>query len=289
MALPVIAAGIAMAAAGALSGIAGAFQSSSRQKRAIEAQREAALGRLADSEREARNAFDRAKYEAARNAGMADYALDRQGTQLETAFNGFVGDFNYGQEAQAMENQAARMGAGGSFGGAWSDTGYSGVRTGSSNYEALAQEEDLYQQQFTLALEGQRRAGESQLRDAFTAFDNNLYEISAGRGEAEYLRQSFREGGSQYGAYQDQMLTMQNERKRINESSDFALDNASLGPLDYLTAFLGGGAGGFQTGANIGSAIGDYAPQAAPQYSVNTVTRGSRITRYPKFVNKVGA
>jgi hypothetical protein len=250
--------GLITAAAGAASGVFGAFQTSRQQKKALEAQREAALGRLADSEREARNTFDRAQYEAFRNAGRADLALDRQATQLETAFNAFTGDYNYGQQAQGLQNQISQMNAGEQSGAAYSGLGYSGVRTGSSNYQALARDEDLYQQQFALALEGQRRDSGNQLRDAFASLDNSLYEISSGRGEAEYLRQSFQEGGSQYGAYRDQMQAMANERERISRGSDVALDNATLGPLDYVTAFLGGGASGFQTGASIGAAANDF-------------------------------
>jgi hypothetical protein len=254
-------AGIAMAAAGAVSGLFGGIQSSQRQKKALRDQREAALGRLADSEREARNAFDRAKYEAFRNAGRADLALDRQATQLETAFNSFVGDYNYGQEAQGLQNQTARMDAGTSFGGAYSDMGYGGVRSGSSNYQALAREEDLFQQQFDLSLEGQRRESDNQLRNAFTSFGDNLSQISEGRADAEYLRDSFQMGGSQYGAYRDQMQTMENERERINRSADTALDNASLGPLDYITVLLGGGTSGFQAGTNVGYSMDQYLSQ----------------------------
>jgi type II secretory pathway pseudopilin PulG len=269
-----------MAAAGALSGLFGGITGANRQKKAIEDQRAAALGRLADSEREARNSFERARYEAARNAGRADQALDRQATQLETAFNSFTGDYNYGQEAQSLQNQITQMNAGGSFGGAYSDMGYGGVRSGSSNYQALAQQEDLYEQQFSLALEGQRRDSENQLRNAFTSFDNSLYQISEGRGEAEYLRDSFQMGGSQYGAFQDQMTTMQNERDRITRSADTALDNAALGPMDYITAILGGGTGGFQTGVNIGSAADDFLTPA-PKAKIPNKNGGIKI--YPKM------
>ncbi|MDR2184978.1 MAG: hypothetical protein LBO80_04845 [Treponema sp.] len=281
MAIDALAIGLGMAAAGAVSGVLGIFQNSRRQRKAIEDQRAAALGRLADSEREARNSFDRAKYEALRNAGQAGLALDRQETQLETAFNSFVGDHNYGQKARGQENQAAMMSAGEGFGGAYSDLGYSGVRAGSSNYQALAQREDLYQQQFALALEGQRREGESQLRDAFTAFDNNLYQIDSGRGEAEYLRKSFQKGGAQFGAYQDQMLTLQNERERIKTSSDTALDNAALGPLDYITAVLVGGNSGFQTGMNIGGSLNEFWPPGTEQPAAK---KPRKIDYYkPKF------
>ncbi|MDR2184995.1 MAG: hypothetical protein LBO80_04930 [Treponema sp.] len=268
---------LGLAAAGAASGVLGLFQNAKRQKKSLEDQRAAALGRLADSEREARNAFERSKYEALRNAARADQALDRRASQLETAFNAFTGDYNYAQEAQSRENQAARMGAGESFGAAYSDLGYSGVRAGSSNYQALAQREDLYEQQFALALEGQRREGESQLRDAFASFGNSLYEVSSGRGDAEYLRGSFQQGGSQFGAYQDQMLTLENERKRIKASAETALENAAPGPLDYITAVFGGGAAGFQTGAYIGGALDDYRTPK-PQYPT---TLGSRKIGYP--------
>jgi hypothetical protein len=264
--IPAIAVGIGMAAGGALSGLFGGIQNAARQRRAIEAQREAALGRLADSEREARNAFGRAKYDAFRNAGLADRAMDRQATQLETAFNSFVGDYNYGQEAGSLQNQIERMNAGEQFGAAYSDLGYSGVRSGSSNYQALSQQEDLYEKQFTLALEGQRRESENQLRNAFTSFGNNLYDLNSGRADAEYLRNSFEMGGNQYGAYQDQMQTMANERERIKKSADTALDNAALGPLDYITALLGGGTAGFQTGASIGKAIQDFKEPPKPNY-----------------------
>lgn len=236
---------------GAVTGGISTYLQGEKQKKLIEQQKQAALSRLADSGREARNAFARAKAEAGRNAAAADRRLDRRAGQLETAYDRLSGDYNLSMAAMGLEQNAARIGMEQSSGAAYSDLGYSGVRSGSSNYAAAASQDDLYQKQFGMALAQQANANESQLTQTLQGYDNAFYGIAEGRREASLLRASYEEGGLQRQAYDDQMQTLSNERGRIISGAAGAAELAAPGVLDYITGIAGGASGGLTLGGQI--------------------------------------
>jgi hypothetical protein len=236
---------------GAVTGGISTYLQGEKQKKLIEQQRKAALSRLADGGREARNAFARAKAEAGTNAAAADRNLDRRAGLLETAYDRLSGDYNLSMAAMGLEQNAARIGVEQGSGAAYSDLGYSGVRSGSSNYAAAASQDDLYQKQFASALTRQAAADESALRQTLQGYDNAFYGIAEGRREASLLRASYEEGGLQRQAYKDQMQTLANERERIETGAADAAELAAPGVLDYITGIAGGASSGFNLGSGI--------------------------------------
>ncbi|MDR2097871.1 MAG: hypothetical protein LBP37_05055 [Spirochaetaceae bacterium] len=229
---------------GALAGGISTKLQGDKQRKQLERQRDAALARSMEAERQAKNAFGRAKAEANANAAKADRNLERQAGQLEDAYDRLSGDYNLSMAARGLEAQAARTGMEQNAGSAYSALGYSGVRGGSSNYAAAAANEDLYQQQFASSLELQANADESALRQTLQSYDDSFYGIAEGARETSALRASFEEGGLQKAAFNDQLKSFSFEQNMIRSDAEAALDAARPGVLDYATGIFSGASQG---------------------------------------------
>ena len=227
--IPIIAAAAVGAAAGGLS----VFQRSRREQDQIRQQQ-----RLSREAFRYQQAFSDGMFNLQRSHSLKELGIQRN--RLAQAFETDVATFNMGLEGQALQNQAAQISLAGNTGLAVAQQGASGVR----GSDTLQRRVDFHEGQLNRQLDLQGRGNTLFLQNMATQYSNQFNDI--GR-EID----SWGDGGFRFEARQLSDMFAQQMHGLQMRGYRQAMDNARAGPLDYLSAILGGGASGASFGSQI--------------------------------------
>ena len=215
--------------------------------------------------------FLAAKEQAERNADQADLQADLTDKSLDIAentlsqnFNAAVDDLYLNQQADTYNWNAQAMQAGSSEGAAYSNLAASGVRAGSSLSDAVLMESAVNENQLQFAQDSKRRSDSNNLASMLSNLATNRFGIEENRigaditrSDARYLRNSYLEGGHNYNLYKNQLESLKQTTDYNVTKANYQIEQHSGWQSFWngVIAFHGGGASGFQTGYNIGSAF----------------------------------
>ena len=215
--------------------------------------------RLAEAEEQ----FNKAKDEANRNADQADLQANMTDKAADITEQGLSNDFNaaidsmyLGQMQDTMGWNSAAMQMGSSEGASYAGLAASGVRAGSSLSDAVLMESATNEAQLQFAQDAKRRSDNNNLAQVLNGLAGqrfSIYQNRVGadqtRADAQYLRQSFEEGGHNWNLYQ-------NNKDQLNLKYDYEIKQHKdwRAGLNAASAFLGYGVKGFQTGYNFQNA-----------------------------------
>lgn len=273
--------GIVMAAIGATAGLWGSLVDDAQARDEAAAAKEHAQKQTALQLENARLDFESAKEKAERNAKqqekqaeLTDKTLDVTETGLSNDFNTAIDNMYLSQESDAYSWNMAAMQAGSTEGTELANIAGSGVRAGSSLSDAVEMESATNAAQLQFSQDAKRRSDSNNLASVLNGLAGNRYSIESNRigadlmrDEAQYLRNSYLEGGSNYNLYQ-------NQKKLIEENGNYQIQayereyrkhegwNAFA---NSMIAFHTMGAKGFSTGYNIGNSFNDM---SKPNYNI---------------------
>lgn len=273
--------GIVMAAIGATAGLWGSLVDDAQARDEAAAAKEHAQKQTALQLENARLDFESAKEKAERNAKqqekqaeLTDKTLDVTETGLSNDFNTAIDNMYLSQESDAYSWNMAAMQAGSTEGAELANIAGSGVRAGSSLSDAVEMESATNAAQLQFSQDAKRRSDSNNLASVLNGLAGNRYSIESNRigadlmrDEAQYLRNSYLEGGSNYNLYQ-------NQKKLIEENGNYQIQayereyrkhegwNAFA---NSMIAFHTMGAKGFSTGYNIGNSFNDM---SKPNYNI---------------------
>jgi len=262
-------AGIVIAAVAATAGAIGSAMDDKRAREAA-ARNKAYIEQMYKIKKdEAKERFELAKEQAERNAAQTEKQADLTDESLNVTEQGLSNDFNaaidqlyLGQEADAMNWNAQSMQAGSSEGAAYSNLAGSGVRAGSSLSDAVLMESATNAAQLQFSQDAKRRSDDNNLASVLNNLAGNKWNIQQNRigadimrEDAQYLRNSYLEGGHNWNLYQNQLKALKTDVNYNITELDYEYENHSgwNAFANSMIAFHTMGAKGFQTGYNIGN------------------------------------
>lgn len=223
--------------------------------------------------------YEKAKKEAERNAKqqekqaeLTDKTLDVTETGLSNDFNTAIDNMYLSQESDAYSWNMAAMQAGSTEGAELANIAGSGVRAGSSLSDAVEMESATNAAQLQFSQDAKRRSDSNNLASVLNGLAGNRYSIESNRigadlmrDEAQYLRNSYLEGGSNYNLYKNQLDMLEDrystERYRMKTQLQNLKDTEAL---NAFASFFSGSAKGFSAGYNVGTA---FSNMSKPDYS----------------------
>ena len=263
--------GIIGAAVGGIAAFAGSLWDDARGREQAAAQKEHLEKMYAINKQRAKEEFEQAKEQADRNAkqqelqaDLTDESLDITERTLSNDFNTAIDDMYLNQAADAMTWNAQSMQAGSSEGAAYSNLAASGVRAGSSLSDAVQMESATNAAQLQFSQDAKRRSDDNNLAGVLNNLAGNRFNIQQGRigaditrDNAQYLRNSFQEGGHNWNLYQNQL-------KALKTNADYDISKANYeyeqhsGANAFWNSFIALNSGskqGFQTGYNTAETV----------------------------------
>ena len=261
--------GIIAAVAGATAGVWGSLVDDSRARDKAARQKEQVEEQLRLNRERAALEFKAAKEKADRNAKQQELQADLTDKSLDVTEQGLSNDFNaaidqmyLSQEADAYEWNAQAMQMGSEEGAALASAAASGVRAGSSLSDAVEMQSATNAAQLQFSQDAKRRSDDNNLASVLNNLAGNKYGIQQSRigadvmrDEAQYLRNSYLEGGSNWNLYQNQLASLESQAKYQTDMLDKEY-NEHAGWNAFANAFIAAntmGAKGFQTGYSIGN------------------------------------
>ncbi len=203
------------AAAGAASGLAGTIQQGKDEWTKADDQQKFIDAIYLENVKQADEDFAKAKDEAERNAEQADaqadltdQSLDITETAVSNDINTAIDNLYLSQAGNTIGWNNALMQAGKSEGAAYASLAGSGVRAGSSLADAVLMESAVNESQLQFSQNAQRRSDNNNLGAVLNNLAGNqfnTYQNRVGadvqRDNANYLRNSYLEGGHNYNLY----------------------------------------------------------------------------------------
>ena len=220
--------------------------------------------------KQAEDDFKAAKDEAERNAkkgeaeaDLTDLGADLTETAVSNDFNAAIDDLYLSQARDAWNWNSAAMQAGSSAGASYAALAGSGVRAGGSLSDAILMESSLNSAQLQFSQDAKRRQDNNNLGSVLNQLAGNRfgiyqnrYRADVTRDDANWLRNSYLEGGNNYILYQDTLDIMhtkyQNEWNRLDDYQTQIEDNRHW---KAITAFFGGASKGASVGYKAGTAF----------------------------------
>lgn len=266
-----IIAGIIVAAVAGTAALIGSKLDDQREAQRLGRQKQYIEDNYLLNKKRAEEEFAQAKEQAERNAAQAekqadltDQSLDIAEESLSQDFNATIDDLYLNEMADTQNWNMSAMQAGSSEGAAYSNLAASGVRAGSSLSDAVLMESAVNENQLQFAQDAKRRSNENQLSSVLNNLAGNRFNIQQNRigadiqrDDAAYLRNSYLEGGHNYNLYQNQLDQMAlNKGYQYQEANFEQKQHTGINSfMNGLTAFLSGGAKGFQTGYNFSNTV----------------------------------
>lgn len=266
-----IVAGIIVAAVAGTAALIGSKLDDQREAQRLGRQKQYIEDNYLLNKKRAEEEFAQAKEQAERNAAQAekqadltDQSLDIAEESLSQDFNATIDDLYLNEMADTQNWNMSAMQAGSSEGAAYSNLAASGVRAGSSLSDAVLMESAVNENQLQFAQDAKRRSNENQLSSVLNNLAGNRFNIQQNRigadiqrDDAAYLRNSYLEGGHNYNLYQNQLEQMAlNKGYQYQEANFEQKQHTGINSfMNGLTAFISGGAKGFQTGYNFSNTV----------------------------------
>lgn len=266
-----IVAGIIVAAVAGTAALIGSKLDDQREAQRLGRQKQYIEDNYLLNKKRAEEEFAQAKEQAERNAAQAekqadltDQSLDIAEESLSQDFNATIDDLYLNEMADTQNWNISAMQAGSSEGAAYSNLAASGVRAGSSLSDAVLMESAVNENQLQFAQDAKRRSNENQLSSVLNNLAGNRFNIQQNRigadiqrDDAAYLRNSYLEGGHNYNLYQNQLEQMAlNKGYQYQEANFEQKQHTGINSfMNGLTAFISGGAKGFQTGYNFSNTV----------------------------------
>ena len=183
---------------------------------------------------------------------MTDKTADITETGLSNDFNTVIDNMYLGQASDAIEWNNASMQIASQTGTSYAGLAASGVRAGSSLSDAVLMESATNEAQLQFAQDAKRRSDDNNLASVLNNLAGqkyNIYQNRVGaditRDDAQYLRNSYLEGGHNWNLYQ-------NNKAQLNLKYDYEIDQHTgwNKALNAAGAFFGFGSKALQTGYN---------------------------------------
>lgn len=220
--------------------------------------------------KQAEDDFKAAKDEAERNAkkgeaeaDLTDLGADITETAVSNDFNAAIDDLYLSQASDTWNWNSAAMQAGSSAGASYAALAGSGVRAGGSLSDAILMESSLNSAQLQFSQDAKRRSDNNNLGSVLNQLAGNRFGIyqnrygaDVTRDDANWLRNSYLEGGNNYNLYQDTLDIMhkkyENEWDRLDKYQDDIEENRHM---KAFAAFFGGASQGASVGYKAGNAF----------------------------------
>lgn len=264
-------AGIVVAAVSATAGVIGSALDDKRARESA-ARNKAYIEQMYRINKErAKEEFEAAKEQAERNAArteqqaeLTDKSLDITEQGLSNDFNAAIDQLYLGQENDAMSWNAQSMQAESLEGASYANLAASGVRSGSSLSDAVQMESATNAAQLQFSQDAKRRSDDNNLASVLNNLAGNRWNIQQNRigadimrEDAQYLRNSYLEGGHNWNLYQNQLKSLKTTTNYQATELDYEYDYHSgwNAFANSMIAFHTMGAKGFSTGYNIGNAF----------------------------------
>lgn len=278
-------AGIISAAVGGIAGMASSLWGDKEARGRIAKEKEYQKQLYELNKKEAEEKYKQAKEQAERNAAQTEIEADLTDKSLDVTEQGISNDFNaaidqmyLSQESDAWTWNTAAMQAGSSEGAAYSNIASSGVRAGSSLNDAVQMESATNAAQLQFSQDAKRRSDDNNLASVLNDLAGNKFAIQQNRigadiarDNAQYLRNSYAEGGRNYNLYQLQLEELKANYDYKNEQLDYEYGQHS-GWNSFWNSFIKlntGGAQGFNTGYNIGETFRNASKPKTNNYTTS--------------------
>lgn len=220
--------------------------------------------------------FDLAKKEANYNADKSDEQVDFSEGIVSDDFNAQIGQIQLGQENELAGWNLSAMSAGASEGDALSQAAASGVRSGSSMSEAIDLQSAVNSWQLQMAQDTSRAVASENLRSATAGLNESAFGFQVNRDAANYLRDSFEAGGSEYELYKTTRQNRVDEYQDAIDEINDAIEEAEDWKRNTLGAVLElHGLGGLQTGMQVESFVSNFVPNT---YNTGGGTGGESVS-----------
>ena len=215
--------------------------------------------------------YNNAKDEANRNAEEAKLQADLKDAEQTKTEQIVSGDFNtaidnmylsQANDAWSWNDAASQMGS--SEGAAYSALAGSGVRAGSSLSDAVMIDSTANGAQLQFSQEAKRRSDNNNLAGVLNNLAGNQFGIMQNRigadltrSNAQYLIDSYLEGGANWNIYKNNLAQMDQSysAKRNQLLTEKSRKSGWNAVLDAGTSFLTMGASGFKTGYDLQNII----------------------------------
>lgn len=260
------------AIAGATSGLVGTIQTGKEEWTKANDYQKYIDDLYLENVKQADEEFAKAKEEADRNADQADaqadltdQSLDITETAVSNDINTAIDNLYLSQAGNALSWNNAAMQAGSSEGAAYASLAGSGVRAGSSLSDAVLMESAVNESQLQFSKDAQRRSDNNNLGSILNNLAGNQFNIyqnrvgaDVTRDNADYLRNSYLEGGHNYNLYSLQKTemektwqynhdTLQKQKEKWWKDGHMSWDAFWTGATNMLSL----GAKGASTGYNL--------------------------------------
>lgn len=224
------------------------------------------------NKKKAEDDFLQAQTEAERNAkkgeeeaDLVDLGADITETAVGNDFNAAIDDLYLSQASDTWSWNNAAMQAGSSAGASYAALAGSGVRAGGSLSDAVLMESSLNSAQLQFSQDAKRRSDNNNLGSVLNQLAGNRFNIyqnrysaDVTRDDANWLRNSYLEGGLNYNLYQDNLdimrIDFENTTNKLKDYQDEIDKNRNA---KAWTAFFGGASKGASVGYNAGNAVYD--------------------------------
>ena len=215
--------------------------------------------------------YNKAKDEANRNAEEAKLQADLKDAEQTKTEQIVSGDFNttidnmylsQANDAWSWNDAASQLGS--SEGAAYSALAGSGVRAGSSLSDAVMIDSTANGAQLQFSQEAKRRSDNNNLYSVLNNLAGNQFGIMQNRigadltrSNAQYLIDSYNEGGANWNIYKNNLAQMDQSysAKRNQLLTEKSRKSGWNAVLDAGASFLTMGASGFKTGYDLQSII----------------------------------
>lgn len=266
---------------GVLALVGGAISIYSGWKKSKEQQAELQRQKQQEQERTDRQLaimdaeYDVAKKNANKNADRADSDATLGEDTLSHAYTNAIRDLSVTQEGYGLQNQQQQIASGMQTADAETMLAQSGIRSGSSGTDAIAQQEDMNARSMEYTQKAQNRQSEATLWNAYDTLDNGLDDLQNTRTDAKDLRDSYNPGGDQYNLYQLNRDNVVQGGNATAANYDVGIKNAKYGVWDAVTD----GFSGARTGYSVGTSVSSFATNWGAGGFSNAFTGGNSLNK----------
>lgn len=262
-------AGIAVAAVAGAAALFGSIQDDKRAREQAAKQKEYNEQMYELNKARLDEDFQAAKEQALRNASKTEQQADLTDKSLDITEEGIANDINaaidnlyLGQQADTMSWNAQSMQAGSAEGASYAALAGNGVRAGSSLSDAVLMESATNAAQLQFSQDVKRKSDNFNLASVLNGIAGNKFNIYQNRlgadimrEDAQYLRNSYLEGGHNYNLYQNQLAQLKTTNEYNGSQLDYQYEqHAGWNSFaNNMIAFHSMSAKGFQTGYNVGN------------------------------------
>ncbi len=155
--------------------------------------------------------FNIAKAEANEQAKRADLQTTQQEGYISADYNNYLQQMGIGMQQTNQAINAGMMQNGQNAGSSLANTATAGIRGNSSVMGAVGRQAAYQDKQLAQNITAQNEANNLQLQSAIRSMNQSRDAISDARYNANYLRKSYLEGGSQYKLQQNNLNALQSQ------------------------------------------------------------------------------